>query len=109
MQKLVDTLVLNVFISCGVILGGTLMGSLGAVFTGRAPGYSMLELADKLKIWALVAAMGGTFDTLKAIETGILVWQLGSIAKQVLLILSSFVGAHVGYLFLVYLAGGGSR
>ena len=109
MQRLIDTLVLNVFISCGVILGGTLLGSLGAVFTGQAPGHSMLELAGKLKIWALVAAMGGTFDTLKAIETGFLGWQLGAIANQVLLILSSFLGAHTGYLFLVYIAGGNPK
>ncbi|MBS4021427.1 MAG: YtrH family sporulation protein [Dethiobacter sp.] len=109
MNKLLDTLVLNVFISCGVILGGTLLGSVGAVFTGQAPGHSMLELAGKLKIWALVAAMGGTFDTIKAIETGFLGWQMGVIAKQVLLILSSFLGAHAGYLLLLYIAGGNSR
>jgi hypothetical protein len=105
MHKLIDTLVLNVFISCGVILGGTLVGSLGSVFIGRAPGHSMAELAGKLKIWALVAAMGGTFDTLRAIETGFLGWQLGTVAKQVLLIFSSFLGAHAGYLLLLWLAG----
>lgn len=106
MLKLLDTLVLNVFISFGVILGGTLTGSLGAVFTGQAPGHSIQELAGKLKIWALVAAMGGTFDTLKAIEAGFLGWQMGTIAKQILLILSSFLGAHAGYLLLLHLSGG---
>ncbi len=105
MQKLLDTLVLNIFISCGVILGGTLLGSLGSVFTGQAPGHSMLELAGKLKIWALVTAMGGTFDTLKAIETGFLGGQPGMVAKQALMIFSSFLGAHAGYLFLLWLAG----
>ncbi|NLM46849.1 MAG: sporulation protein, partial [Firmicutes bacterium] len=56
MGKLLETLTLNAFIAFGVILGGTLIGSLGAVLAGRAPFYSMLELAGKLKIWALVTA-----------------------------------------------------
>ncbi|MDW7649869.1 MAG: YtrH family sporulation protein [Bacillota bacterium] len=109
MAKLFDTLTLNAFISFGVILGGTLIGSLGAVFTGHAPGHSMVELAAKLKIWALVTALGGTFDTLKAIEAGFLGMQVNAVAKQVLLILSAFIGAHTGYLLILYLTGGKSQ
>ena len=109
MMGLFDTLTLNAFISFGVILGGTLIGSLGAVFMGHAPGHSMVELAGKLKIWALVSALGGTFDTLKAIEDGFLGMQMNAVAKQVLLILSAFVGAHTGYLLILYLTGSKSR
>ncbi|NLP36070.1 MAG: sporulation protein [Firmicutes bacterium] len=106
MTKLLDTLTLNAFISFGVIIGGTFIGSLGAVFTGQAPGYSMVELAGKLKIWALVAALGGTFDTFRAIEAGFLGLQVNTVVKQLLLILSSFLGAHGGYLLILQLAGG---
>lgn len=106
MTQFLDTLTINAFISFGVILGGTLIGSLGAVFTGQAPGHSMIELADKLKIWALVSALGGTFDALKAIETGFLGMQINTVAKQVLMILAAFVGAHTGYLLILYLTGG---
>lgn len=106
MSRLLDTLTINAFISFGVILGGTLIGSLGAVFTGQAPGHSMVELAGKLKIWALVSALGGTFDMLKAIEAGFLGMHLSTVAKQVLLILSAFLGAHTGYLLILYLTGG---
>jgi len=106
MSKLFDTLLVNSLISCGVILGGTLVGSLGSVFLGQSPGHSMLELAGKLKIWALVASLGGTFDTIRVIEAGFLGWQMGTIAKQVLLIFSAFLGAHAGYLLILYLTGG---
>jgi hypothetical protein len=106
MARLLDTLTINAFISFGVILGGTLIGALGAVFTGQAPGHSMVELAGKLKIWALVSALGGTFDMLKAIEAGFLGMHLSTVAKQVLLILSAYVGAHTGYLLILYLTGG---
>lgn len=106
MAKLIDTLTINAFISFGVILGGTLVGSLGAVFAGQSPGHSMVELAGKLKIWALVSALGGTFDTLKAIEAGFLGMHLNAVAKQVLLILSAFAGSHTGYLLILYLADG---
>jgi hypothetical protein len=106
LAKLLETLTLNAFIALGVILGGALVGSLGAVFYGQSPGHIIIELAGKLKIWALVAAMGGTFDTLRAIEAGFLGLQVNTVIKQLLLILSSFIGAHAGYLLLVYLAGG---
>jgi hypothetical protein len=109
LAKLLETLTLNAFIALGVILGGALVGSLGAVFYGQSPGHIIIELAGKLKIWALVAAMGGTFDTLRAIEAGFLGLQVNTVIKQLLLIFSSFIGAHAGYLLLVYLAGGKLR
>lgn len=109
MGRLLDTLTINAFIAFGVILGGTLVGALGAVFIGQAPGHSMLELAGKLKIWALVTAMGGTFDTIRAIEEGFLGWHVGTLAKQLLLILSAFLGAHAGYLLVLHLTGGRPR
>jgi PPE-repeat protein len=107
--RLLDTLTINAFISFGVILGGTLIGSLGAVFTGQSPGHSMVELAGKLKIWALVSALGGTFDMLKAIEAGFLGMHLSSVAKQVLMILSAFLGAHTGYMVILWLTGNRSQ
>lgn len=109
MMRLLEALTINAFISFGVILGGTLVGSLGAVLSGQAPGHSMAELAAKLKIWALVSALGGTFDTLKAIEAGFLGMHLNAVAKQILLILSAFVGAHTGYLLILQLVSGKSR
>ncbi len=106
MEKFIHTLIYSFFISLGVILGGTLIGSLGAVFCQYPPLKIMLDLAEKLKIWAIVSAIGGTFVAIKAIEIGFLDGQLSSLVKQFLFILSAFYGAQLGYLLIIMLAGG---
>lgn len=100
-------MVTTFFIALGVILGGSMLGSLGTFFFQQHPPYhSLLELAEKLKIWALVAALGGTFTAFKAIELGFLSGQPAEIFKQLALIISAFGGAHIGYLLLKYSYGG---
>ncbi len=100
-------LVTTFFIALGVILGGSTLGGLaGFAFNNQPPFYTLLELAEKLKIWALVTALGGTFPALKAIELGFLSGQPAEIIKQLLLIMGAFGGAHLGLLLLKYFSGG---
>lgn len=100
-------MVTTFFIALGVILGGSALGSIGSfIFQGQPPGHSLLELAEKLKIWALVAALGGTFTAFKAIELGFLSGQPAEIFKQLALILSAFGGAQLGFQLLKYSYGG---
>ena len=106
MEGLASAVLTTFLISLGVILGGTLMGSLGSYLTQGPPAYLALELAEQLKIWALVTALGGTFAPLKALEVSFLSWQPGDLYKQLLLIFSAFFGAQGGYLLLKYIAGG---
>ncbi len=106
MEKFIHTLIYNFFIALGVILGGALVGSLGAIFCQQPPLKVMVDLAAKLKIWALVSAIGGTFVAIRVIETGFLDGQLSNVIKQFLFILSAFYGSHLGYLLIIYLAGG---
>ncbi len=106
MEKFIHTLIYNFFIALGVILGGAFIGSLGAVFCQDPPLKIMLDLAEKLKIWAIVSAIGGTFVAIRAIEIGFLDGQLSSLVKQFLFILSAFYGAQLGYLLIVMLTGG---
>jgi len=101
-----SSLVVTFFIALGVELGGSLLGGLGAVLTHHPPLHTALELADRLKIWALVTALGGTFEAIKTLEISFLGWQPASIGKQVFLILAAFVGAHLGFLLMVYITGG---
>src|SRR5699024_11732049 len=54
------------FIAFGVIIGGAIIGSVGTFLTGGAPLSAIARIAQSLKIWAVVCAIGGTFD---AIET----------------------------------------
>ena len=94
-------------IALGVILGGSTLGSLGSViFERQPPFHTLMELAEKLKIWALVTALGGTFTPFKAIELGFLSGQPAEIFKQLALIICAFGGAHIGYLLLKYSYGG---
>lgn len=107
LSVLVPTLATNFFIALGVLLGGSLLGGLGSFLSGGDPPfYSVLELAQKLKIWALVTALGGSFPTFKAIELGFLSGQPAELFKQVALVLSAFAGAQAGHLLLKYLLEG---
>ncbi|SHJ83267.1 Sporulation protein YtrH [Anaerobranca californiensis DSM 14826] len=101
-----STAILEFFIALGVVIGGSTIGSLSTLLTGRPPLYTMEDLASRLKIWALVAALGGTFSTIKAIERGVLGGQLSIIIKQIILILFAYWGSHIGYLIILLLAKG---
>lgn len=93
-------------VACGVMLGGCLLGGLGAFLLGQPPMENIKILAGKLKIWALVAAIGGTFDTITAIERGFLGGSPADIVKQLLFILSAFLGAHSGTKMIQWFVGG---
>lgn len=93
-------------IALGVVLGGSLAGSLAALFTGELPLRAMVKLASELKIWALVTALGGTFTAIRSLETGILERQPGTLARQLAFILAAFAGAHLGWYLLTTLGGG---
>src|SRR5699024_1572584 len=58
------------FIAFGVIIGGSLIGSIGPFLTGEAPLSSMGRIAQSLKIWAIIAAIGGTFDAIENFQKG---------------------------------------
>jgi len=104
-SKFAGDLVLAFLIALGVVLGGSFMGSLGALLINRLPLWTMHTLAEKLKIWAMVTALGGTFATIRTIESGLFEGQLGIVAKQLLFIFSAFAGAHLGYLLVTIVAG----
>ncbi|MGE6719252.1 YtrH family sporulation protein [Peribacillus frigoritolerans] len=88
------------FISLGVLLGGSIIGGLAAFFTGQAPMTTVFRLSDSLRIWAIVAAIGGTFDMVYNFERGIFHGETKDIVKQVLLILSALGGAQTGALII---------
>lgn len=74
-------------VALGVVTGGALMGALGAT-------------ASRLKSWAMVAALGVTFESIRYLETGFLHGQLRTVARQCAYIMTAFLGAHLGYLLL---------
>ena len=91
------------FIALGVLLGGALIGGIGAFITGEAPLTEVFKMANRLKIWALVAAIGGTFDAFYSFERGIFEGQTKDIFKQFLLIISAMGGAQTGWTIITWL------
>lgn len=92
------------FTALGMIIGGTIIGSISATLFGYGPLRVMSKLAKDLKIWAAVAAIGGTFDSLQALETGILEGQVRLVIKQLGFMVAAFAGAHTGYLLVITLS-----
>ncbi|MFS0673060.1 YtrH family sporulation protein [Ornithinibacillus sp. 179-J 7C1 HS] len=91
------------FIAFGVLIGGTLIGGIGAFATGEAPFTGMARIARKLGIWAIVAAIGGTFDAIENLQRGFLDGPFIEVLKQGLLILSAMGGAKSAMIILEWL------
>jgi len=93
-------------LALGLVLGGALFGSLGGLITGY-PARTMARLAADLKLWAVVASLGGSFATFRQMEQGILGGQFLTFGKQLLLLAVAFAGAHLATLLVVFASGEG--
>lgn len=91
------------FIAFGVIIGGAIIGSMGSFATGDAPFTSMNRIAKSLRIWAIVAAIGGTFDAIANFEKGILDGSTFDLFKQIMLILSAMGGVKTAVMLIGWL------
>lgn len=87
------------FIAFGVIVGGSIIGSVGAFTTGEPPFHAISHIAKKLRIWAIVSAIGGTFDAISNFEKALDGSSL-DIFKQILLIVSAMGGVKAGMLIM---------
>lgn len=96
MEKFIVTLIIAFFVAVGVVVGGALIGGVGAFLTNEPPLKTMAQLANSLKIWALVAAIGGTFDMIASLERGLFYGTPSEVVKQILLVMSAMSGAYTG-------------
>ena len=94
--------ILTFFVAYGIVIGGAMVGGVGAFLTEKAPLLTMKELAIQLKIWGLVGALGGTFDSFLQIEK-ILVGNFSPVLKQLIMIVAAFLGAHIGTISIHWL------
>jgi len=99
-------LVIIFFTAAGVLLGAALAGALGAALTGQPSISTMLRLAREVKIWAIVAAIGGSFSTFEIFESGLFRGEIAAVARQLLYVLASLAGAQAGYFLIMTLGGG---
>lgn len=94
------------FIALGVIIGGSIIGSIGDFATGDAALVSMNRIAERLRIWGIVAAIGGTFDAIANFERGLFDGTPMDLVKQILLILSAMGGVKVGLIIIQWFSQG---
>ena len=96
MNMILSKALIDFFIAFGVVVGGALLAGIGSVLSFSPPSHMMEDTASRLKIWALVAAVGGTIDPMRVIESNMLQGHLSPVAQQLLFILCAFIGAHAG-------------
>ncbi|OAB43249.1 YtrH family sporulation protein [Paenibacillus glacialis] len=96
MSTFLSKAILDFCIAFGIVLGGAMVGGIGAVISLQPPTQTMLEIADRIKIWALAAAVGGTIDPMRVIESNFFGGHLSPAIKQILFLLFAFLGAHTG-------------
>ncbi|TDX58949.1 YtrH family sporulation protein [Orenia marismortui] len=94
------------FISLGVVLGGSILGSIGATLAKESPIKIMSQLSQEIKLWAVVTAMGGTFSHLRIIEGGMFEGKFILIFKQFILLMVAFLGAQLGIWLISIITGG---
>lgn len=87
------------FIALGVIIGGALIGSISAFVLGDPPLNAVTTIAKKLRIWAIVAAIGGTFDAIANFEKALDGSAL-DVFKQILIIFSAMGGVKTAMVLL---------
>lgn|SRR5690625_1174700 len=88
------------FIAFGVMIGGAVLGSVATFFTGGSPLHAMSRISQSIKIWAVVAAIGGTFDAIESFQKGFLDGETIDLFKQFLFILSAMMGAKFALLLI---------
>ncbi|MGM8366283.1 YtrH family sporulation protein [Virgibacillus sp. W0181] len=91
-ERFFSSFIHSYFIAFGVIIGGAIIGSIGSFATGEAPLTAMVRIARNLQIWAIVAAIGGTFDAIENFQKGLLDGTTFDLVKQILFILSAMGG-----------------
>jgi hypothetical protein len=109
MGAFVTKLILHYCIAFGVVLGASMLSGISAVLTLQPPGTTMKGISENIKIWAVVAAIGGTIDPIRALETNIMFGHINPAIKQILLIASAFLGAYSGTKLIQWICSGEPR
>lgn len=73
-----------------------MLAGIGSVFMLMPPTLMMINTAANLKIWAIVAAVGGSIDPMRVIESNIVEGHLSPAVLQIGYIGAAFLGAHMG-------------
>lgn len=100
---------LNFFVAFGMMTGGCLLSGIGAVLLLKPPSSTMMSIAGSIKVWAMVAAVGGTIDPFRVIEANFAEGYISPAVKQILYFVSAFIGAQIGYSLIQLICKGGGE
>lgn len=106
LSSFLTKVIMDFFIAFGIVIGGAMLGGIGAVVTLQPPTHTMLDVASRIKIWALAAAVGGTIDPMRVIESNFFDGNLSPVIKQICFLLFAFLGAHMGSELVRWMCGG---
>lgn len=96
-------------IAFGVVVGASLLGGMAAVLTMQPSTFAMRTISENIKIWAVVAAVGGTIDPFRVIETNFFNSQYSPAFQQILHFVSAFCGAHFGMKLIQWICNGAAQ
>ena len=97
MNLFLSNLVYSFLIAFGIVTGAAVFAGIGAIINDHPPLRTMIDLAGSVKIWAVAAALGGTFSSFEIFEKGLFNGEVKSIVKQLAYILMALFGANLGY------------
>ena len=100
-------LITHFMVAFGIVLGACLLAGITAVITLKPPAQVMNEYALNIKIWAVIAAVGGTIDPFRSIESKFLDGQLSPAIQDILVIVTAFLGAQAGVKLILLIGGSG--
>lgn len=93
-------------IAFGVVIGASMLGGIAAIITLQPSTFAMRTISENIKIWAVVAAVGGTIDPFRVIESNIFNSQYSPAIQQILHFVSAFCGAHIGTKLIQWVCSG---
>src|SRR5699024_1129715 len=91
------------FIAIGVIIGCTLIGSIGSFATGDGRFCALNRIARSLRSWAVVAAICGTVAAIPRVDNGVAGGSRMDLCKQALFILTAMGGVKTAILLIEWL------
>lgn len=109
MTSFISKMIDEFLIAFGVVLGGCILAGIAAVITMKNPTHQMDVIADNIKIWAMVVAVGGTIDPIRSIQSSFLDGQLSPAFKQILYIISAYIGAHLATTLIHWITKAGGQ
>lgn len=93
------------FVAAGVVLGGAFIGGIAALFTRESPFKLMWDISQRLKLYAVISSIGGTFTNLRILEGGVFQGEFSVVLQQILVLLSGFLGSYLGVWIIKILTG----